>query len=282
MSVRVITDSTCDLPPGIISKLGIRVLPLHIHVGNHDYLDGIEMGREEFYQKLPTFVEYPTTAVPSPQKFRALYDDLADEGASEVLSIHISTKLSAVIDVARIAAMETTSVPVTVFDSRQLSLGTGFLVQTAAELALTGHSIKEILPVLEEQITRTHVWAVLDTLQFLRRSGRMNGMLSTIGDLLQIKPILNMYDGSPGVERVRTHKKAINRLVDLLKTYHPFEKVAFLHSGALDQANTLLDEVRQLLPNSEIWIEVINPVLGAHIGPGTVGFACVTKNSSVK
>jgi DegV family protein with EDD domain len=207
MTVRIITDSTCDLPSGIISKLGIRVLPLHIHVGNHDYLDGIEMGREEFYQKLPTFVDNPTTAVPSPQKFRALYDDLADEGASEVLSIHISTKLSAVIDVARTAAKETTSVPVTVFDSQQLSLGTGFLVQTAAELALAGHSAKEILFALENQIMRTHVWAALDTLQFLRRSGRMNGLMSTLGEILQIKPILNMYDGNPGVERVRTSKK---------------------------------------------------------------------------
>ncbi len=179
------------------------------------------MARAEFYEKLPTFPDHPTTAVPSPLKFRAMYDALAEEGASEVLSIHISTSLSAIMNVAQTAAAETTSVPVTVFDSRQLSLGTGFLVQTAAELAQAGHSVKEILVVLENQIKRTHVWAALDTLEFLRRSGRMNSVVSTIGKLLQIKPILKMYEGVSGVERVRTRKNAINRLVDTVENLQP-------------------------------------------------------------
>jgi DegV family protein with EDD domain len=277
MTVRIVTDSTCDLPADIISRLGICVLPLHIHVGDRDYLDGIDMAREEFYEKLPTFAEHPTTAVPSPQKFRAMYDSLADEGASEVLSIHISSTLSATLNMAQTAAQEITAVPVTVFDSRQLSLGTGFLVQKAAELALEGRSVREILDVLEEQIKRTHVWAALDTLKFLRRSGRMNRVLSTTGELLQIKPILKMYDGVSGVERVRTRKKAINRLVDRLQAYSPFEKLAFLHSAALEEARALQNAIRELLPNTETWFEVINPVLGAHIGPGVVGFACVSK-----
>jgi DegV family protein with EDD domain len=277
MSVRIITDSTCDLPAGIISGLGIRVLPLYIHVDNHDYLDGIDMTREEFYEKLPTFTGHPTTAVPSPLKFRALYDSIADEGATEVLSIHISSKLSAITNVARTAAAETTSVPVTVFDSRQLSLGTGFLVQTAAELARAGSSVKEILTVLESQIKRTHVWAALDTLRFLRRSGRMNSVISSIGELIQIKPILWMYEGVYGVERVRTRKKAIKRLVEMLRTYSPYEKLAFLHSNSLEPAQALKDEVRELLPVREAWFEVINPVLGVHIGPGVVGFACISK-----
>ncbi len=190
MTVRILTDSTCDLPGRITSKLGIRVIPLYIHVGNQDFLDGIEMTREDFYEQLPGFSSHPTTAVPSLLKFRALYDSLADEGASEVISIHISESLSATVNVAHTAAAETKSVPVTVLDSRQLSLGTGFLAETAAELAAAGKTVKEILPVLEDQIKRTHVWAALDTLQFLRRSGRMNGVVSTIGELIQIKPIL--------------------------------------------------------------------------------------------
>lgn len=277
MTVRILTDSTCDLPAGIVTDLDIRVIPLYIHIGNRDYLDGIDMARAEFYEKLPTFHENPTTAVPSPLKFRAMYDALAEEGASEVLSIHISASLSAIKNVAQTAAAETTSVPVTVFDSRQLSLGTGFLVQTAAELAKAGRSVKEILAVLEDQIRRTHVWAALDTLEFLRRSGRMNSVVSTIGELLQIKPILKMYDGVSGAERVRTRKKAVNRLVEMLKTYSPFEKIAFLHSDAAEQARALQDQVRELLPHKETWLEIINPVLGAHIGPGVVGFACVSK-----
>lgn len=276
MTVRILTDSTCDLPAEVIDRLNVRVIPLYIHVGDRDFLDGIEMKREAFYEGLPTFSSHPTTAVPSFQKFRAMYDSLADEGASEVLSIHISKTLSAVKEMAQTAAAETTSVPVTVLDSRQLSMGTGFLVQKAAELAALGQSVKEILVVLEDQIKRTQVWAALDTLQFLRRSGRMNGVISTVGELIQIKPILKMYDGVSGAERVRTRRSAIRRLVEMLHRYSPYEKIAFLYSGAINQAKDLQAEVQDILPDGEIWTEVINPVLGAHIGPGVVGFAAVS------
>lgn len=280
MTVRLVTDSTCDLPAVVITRYGICVVPLYINVGSRGYLDGIDMTRDEFYKKLSTFPVQPTTAVPSMQKFRAIYDALADEGANEVLSIHISTSLSAIVNVAQVAAQETTSTAVTVFDSRQLSLGTGFLVETAARLAQKGCAVSEILPVLNEQIARTQVCAALDTLQFLRRSGRMNSVLSTIGEMLQIKPLLKMYDGKSSVERVRTRKHAMKRLMDLLLAYSPFEKIAFLHSDALEQARALLAEVRELLPDGEVWLEQINPVLGAHIGPGVVGFACVSRKQS--
>ena len=276
MTVRIVTDSTCDLPLDLVSRLRIYVLPVYIHIGNRDYLDGVDISRDEFYTNLPDYKDQPTTAVPSPVKFHAVYEALAEEGATEVLSIHISESLSAVVNVARTAAAGTASVPVTVFDSGQLSLGTGFLVQTAAELALQGHSVADILPILEKQIKRTFVAAGLDTLQFLRRSGRMNAALSTIGDLIQLKPILKMYDGKSGVERVRTRRKVIARLAEMIRSHSPLERIAFLHSGALESVQALRDEVRQLLPNREIWLEMINPVLGAHIGPGVVGFACVT------
>jgi DegV family protein with EDD domain len=277
MTVRIITDSTCDLPAGVISDLGITVVPLYIHVGNRDYLDGIDITRDEFYAKLPTFRHHPTTAVPSLQKFRAVYEALAEEGASEILSIHISATLSAILDVARKAAEETTTAVVTAFDSRQLSLGMGFLVEKAAMMALEGHSAREILVALERQIKRTHVAAALNTLEFLKRSGRMNSVMSMFGEFLQIKPILKMYDGVSEAERVRTRKGALKRLVEMLKKYSPYEKLAFLHSEALGQAQALRDEVSELLPDQETWIGVINPVLGTHIGPGVVGFACVTK-----
>jgi DegV family protein with EDD domain len=277
MPVRIVTDSTCDLPAWVISRYGIYLVPLYINVGNNGYLDGIDMTRETFYTKLLTFPVQPTTAVPSMQKFRAIYDALADEGAKEVLSIHISTSLSAVLNVAQVAAQETVSVPVTVFDSRQLSLGTGFLVETAAKLAQAGSIVPEILAVLNEQIKRTHVFATLDTLKFLRRSGRMNSVVSTIGELLHIKPLLKMYDGNASTERVRTRKHAMQRLVELLREYAPYEKVAILHSDAAPRARELLQEVRDILPDGETWFEQINPVLGAHIGPGVVGFACVSE-----
>lgn len=277
MTVRIVTDSSCDLPAEVIARYGVYVVPLYINVGNESFLDGIDITRDEFYKKLPTFSEQPTTAVPSSLKFRATYDALADEGASTVLSIHISSSLSAIVNVAQTAARETTSVPVTVFDSRQLSLGTGFLVETAAKLAQAGSSLPEILAALTEQVKRTHVFAALETLQFMHRSGRMNSVMSTIGTLLQIKPILKMYDGKASAERVRTRNHAMRRLVELLHEYGPYEKVALLHSDAVERARELLDDVRDILPDGEIWFEQINPVLGAHIGPGVVGFACVSK-----
>lgn len=277
MPVRIVTDSSCDLPARIVSRYGICVLPLYINVGSQSYLDGIDLSREEFYKALPNYPVNPTTAVPSPQKFRAIYDSLAEEGASEVLSIHISSTLSAITSVAQVAARDTASVPVTVVDSQQLSLGTGFLVETAARLAQAGASALEILAALKDQIQRTHVFAALDTLEFLQRSGRMNTVLSTIGEFFQIKPLLKMYAGKASAERVRTRKNAMKRLVELVKAYRPFEKLALLHSDATERAQALLQDVREMLPDDEIWFEQINPVLGAHLGPGVIGFACVSQ-----
>jgi DegV family protein with EDD domain len=137
--------------------------------------------------------------------------------------------------------------------------------------------VPEILAALNDQIKRTYVFAALDTLKFLRRSGRMNSVVSSIGELLQIKPFLKMYDGNASAERVRTRNHAMKRLVELLHEYSPFEKVAMLHSDASERAKGLLQEVKDILPDGEIWFEQINPVLGAHIGPGVVGFACVSK-----
>ena len=279
MSVRIVTDSTCDLPADTISSLGIQVLPLYIRVGDKDFLDGIDLTREDFYKNLPGYKDYPTTAVPSPQKFHAIYDSLAEQGASEVLSIHIATSLSATFNVAKTAANETTSVPVTVVDSRQLSMGTGFLVQTAGELARAGLTVKEILPKLEDQIKRTHVWALVDSLTYLRRSGRMNAVMSTIGELLQIKPILTMHDGVSKAEKVRTRKNGLARMIARINELAPFEKIAFLHSNALQDARDLKASVQSLLPDQVTSFQVINPILGAHIGTGVVGFACVTQST---
>jgi DegV family protein with EDD domain len=276
MSVRVVTDSTCDLPAETVAKYGIRVVPLYINVGKQGFLDGIDITRQEFYEKLPTFPVHPTTAVPSPQKFRAMYDALADEGATHVFSIHISKALSAVVDVAQVAAQETTSTEVTVLDAQQLSLGTGFLVETAAKLAAAGRSVAEILAALNAQIQRSHVFAALDTLEFLRRSGRMNRFLANFGTLLQLKPILTMHAGKPGAERVRTRERAIQRLLDMLRAVAPFERVAIVHANALDRVAELRARAAALLPDDDIPVVDITPVIGAHLGPGAYGFAVVS------
>ncbi|MBM3128179.1 MAG: DegV family protein [Chloroflexi bacterium] len=276
MSVRIVTDSTCDLPKETIARYDIRVVPLYINVGKQGFLDGIDLTREEFYNRLPTFPAHPTTAAPSPLKFRAMYDALADEDATQVLSIHISSALSAVLDTAQIGARETQSVPVTVFDSRQLSLGTGFLVETAAKLAAEGRTVGEIIPALNAQIKRSRVFAALDTLEFLKRSGRMNGVIASFGTLLQLKPILTMYDGKPGAERVRTRERATQRLLEMLHEVGALERVAIVHTNAPTRVAELRAHAAHLLP-SEVIATDITPVIGAHIGPGAVGFAVVSK-----
>jgi DegV family protein with EDD domain len=276
MSVRIVTDSTCDLPAETISRYGIHVVPLYINVGKQGYLDGIDMKREDFYTRLPTFSEHPTTAVPSIERFHAAYNTLADEGASQILSIHISISLSAVVDVARLASRETTSVPVDVIDSQQLSLGTGFLVETAAKMAAENRSVADIQAALAAQIRRSHVFAALDTLEFLKRSGRMNKYMAGFATLLQIKPILTMYNGKPGTERVRTRQRAMRRLVEMLAAVGPLERVAVVHTHASPERITeLLALAAPVLPKGNIPVEEITPVIGTHIGPGAVGFAAV-------
>jgi DegV family protein with EDD domain len=275
MSIRIVTDSTCDLPAEVIARYGIGVIPLYINIGDQGYLDGVEITRREFYNNLPTYKVQPTTAAPPPEKYRAMYESMAQQGATEILSIHISKALSAVVDTAWLAAKEIESIPVTVFDSRQLSLGTGFLVETAARLAQAGHTRDEILAALDDQIKRSYVFAALDTLRFLRRSGRMNGVASSLGSILQLKPIMKMYDGKPDAERVRTQKRAQQRVIELLNEKGPLERVAILHTHALTQVEQLRQQAAHLLPAGEILEVDITPVIGAHIGPGAAGFAVI-------
>ncbi len=276
MAVRIVTDSTCDLPAEAIARYGISVVPLYINVGNQGFLDGIDMKRAEFYTRLPSFSTHPTTAVPSPQKFHAIYQALADEGASEILSIHISAALSGTVDVARSAARETTAVPVTVFDSQQLSLGTGFLADTAAKMAAEGSSVAEIIAALNDQIQRIHVFAALDTLEFLKRSGRMNKYMAGVAAWLQIKPIMIMHKGKPSSERVRTRDRAMKRMVEMLAALGKLERVAIVHTHAQpERIAELCALAAGLLPQRDILTADITPVIGAHIGPDAVGFAVV-------
>jgi DegV family protein with EDD domain len=277
MSIRVVTDSTCDLPASVVAEHGISVVPLYINVGRQGYLDGVELSREEFYRRLPDYDPQPTTATPGPHAFREVYERLAAEGATQVLSIHISISLSATLDAARMGARETSVVPVTVWDSRQLSLGTGFLVVAAAKAAAEGRSLTEIVALLEEQVLRTHVFAALDTLEFLRRSGRMSWALAGVGKLLQIKPLLKMFNGNPVSERIRTRELAEERVIEMLGELAPFEQVALVHTHAPERAEALRRRVEHLLPAGEPLSADITPVIGAHIGPGAVGFACVRR-----
>jgi len=205
---------------------------------------------------------------------------LAEEGATEIVSIHISESLSGTVNVARVAAREFSAVPVTVIDSTSLTMGTGFLAWRAAQAAADGHTAEEIVAITEEQSTRTHVFAVIDTLEFLRRSGRMNGVVAKLGGWLNMKPLLRMHLGKPVAEKVLIGEAAVNRLITLVRDLAPLEKVALVHTHALEHAESLRKRAAHLLPRDGILSMDITPVFGAHLGPGAVGFALVSSRAA--
>jgi DegV family protein with EDD domain len=277
MNIGIVTDSTCDLPTEIVNKYGITIIPLSINIGDKTFLDGIDLTREEFYAQLPDYSPAPKTAAPSPEIFQQAYDHLADEGRKAILSIHISESLSATVNSARIAAKQFTRIPITVLDSSQLSLGLGFIVEKAAQMAELGHKMEDILSNLRELMKRTYVFASLKTLEYLRRSGRMHFALARFGELFQIKPLLHMHQGNPIAHRTRTQSKATARLLEWVAEYAPYERLAIVHAGVPQEAKAMLEKIRDFLPSNDIPIVQITPVLGAHLGVGALGFACISK-----
>ena len=278
-NICIVTDSTCDLPEETISHFGITVLPLHIAQGENTYLDGVDITREEFYNRLPGFKPAPTTAAPGPELFVKAYERLAESGAQAILSIHISEKLSATVNSARTAAQQFTRTPVTVLDSSQLSLGLGFIVEQAAQMAELGHKAEEIVANLQDLMKRTYVFASLKTLEYLRRSGRMHFAMARLGEILQIKPLLHMNQGEPTAHRTRTQSRATERLMEWLREYAPYERLAVVHAGVLAEAEAMRERVREFLPSGEIPIVQITPVLGAHLGVGALGFAVISSRN---
>lgn len=282
MAIKIVTDSNCDLPAELAVRYGITVVPLYINIGKNSYLDGVEMTHEQFYDGLPHFESHPTTSVPGPGQFVQVYEQLANAGATGIVSIHIGSALSAMVGVARLAAQEMERVPVTVFDSGQLTLGTGLLVLIAAQAAEEGRSQSDIMATLEDQASRTYCIAALDTLEYLRRSGRLSRFQSSLGSVLQIKPVLKMHAGQFEMERVRTRGGAISRVMELANKLAPFEELTLVHTHALQKAQLLRQQAAHLFPDGrEPMIAEVTPVIGTHIGPGAVGFVAIQARKRV-
>ena len=236
MSIRVVTDSNCDLPQEVIDRYNIVVVPFYINIGTRSYLDGIEMSRAEFYEGLPTFRAQPTTSVPGPGILVEVYEKLAAEGATHLLSIHIGASLSAMVNSARLAAEETDAVPVTVLDSGNLTLGTGLQVIAAARAAAEGRPLDEIVAQVEDMAARTYCFAALDTLEFLRRSGRLSRFQWALGAALRIKPILKMNAGEVAMERVRTQRHSLDRVIELVEELGPLDDLVVVHTHSTARA----------------------------------------------
>jgi|WetSurMetagenome_2_1015567.scaffolds.fasta_scaffold59603_3 DegV family protein with EDD domain len=278
MPIKIITDSTSDLPEAVIKEYEITVIPCYINAGGKSYLDGVEMSRTEFYDQLPGWSEPPTTSAPSPGMFIDEYRKAFENGATGIFSIHISDQLSNVVNVARIAAESLEDrYPLKVFDSGQLSMGIGLLAKAAAKLAQEGKALEDISPLLLEKAKRIYTYAALDTLEFLKRSGRVSHIGANLGSLLQIKPIIRMNLGKVGMEVQRTRKNAMKKLIQIANSFSPLAQVTMVHTNALEHAKELYNEIKSLLPNDiqPDYVEV-SPIVGSHIGPGAVGFVFET------
>ncbi len=276
MSIFIVTDSTCDLPEEVIKKNKITVLPIFINMEGKSYRDGIDISRQQFYEKLHGQTTLPTTSVMSVENVEAIYQNLAKKGASAIISIHIASSLSNMVNVARLAAKRIKSIPIEVVDTGQLTLGVGFLVLKAVTSIKEGKEVKEIVPMIKNMASRTWSFALLSTLEFIHRGGRLSLVQYQIGRILNIKPILIMHAGVMKLEKAFTFSGSIRRVTEIVSKLKPIEQIGIVHANALKHMGELrnaIDEMIQIeIPHL---ISEVTPAIGVHVGPGGVGLICV-------
>lgn len=277
MTIRIVTDSTCDFPPALMAAYGITVVPVYINIGETSYREGVEITRQEFYDNLYTYSTYPTTAAPAPGAFTAVYEELTAAGATHILSIHVAANLSNVLNAARLGAEAARGAPVTLFDSQQITAGSGLLLVVAAEAIAAGSTVEEVVALLHHYTARTYVFGVIETLESLRRSGRVNWAEFGVGSLLQLKPVMMIHRGEITAQaKVRTAKRARQHVLNLVASLQPFLRLAVIHVQAPEAARELQEMAAELFPpEQEPLLLEITPAVGTHLGVGAVGFACI-------
>jgi DegV family protein with EDD domain len=274
--IAIVTDSTADIPDEILKKYQIHVVPNYIIVDGKSLKDGEDISRQEFYEKLPGMKPLPTTAAASSGEYEQLYAILLHTGARHILSIHCSSILSGIYNAARVAA-QTFGDRVHVIDSHFVSLGLGFQAIAAAEAALT-QPVESVLNLLVEVRKRARVIAMLDTLEYVRRSGRVSWARARLGSLLRIKAFVEVKEGTVfSLGEARTRQKGIDRLVELIHKLGPLERLALLHTNAESDARNILSDLNPQLPTEPLLVNVTT-VIGAHVGPNGLGVAAVVKS----
>lgn len=271
MGVRVVTDSACDLPDDLIERDGIEVVPLTIRFGKEELVDRKELSTDEFWRRLADSDVLPETSAPSAGAFEAAFRRLIADGATGIICINLSSKLSATMQSAQVAAQAVQpDCPVVVVDSLMVSMGLGSLCLTAARRASDGDSLESVVANVTDRRNRSKLYGTLDTLEFLKKGGRVGNARALLGSMLAIKPVLEVRDGEvEEAGKVRTRSKALRLLVDRVKE-GPFENLAVLHGNAPD-LDELLDLLEPLTPRDEIVIGQIGPVIGTHAGPRVIG-----------
>lgn len=278
--VRVVTDSIADIPDSFVNELGIMVVPCNVHFGAETYRDGIDLTNEAFYARLRTSSNLPTTSQPAVGVFEETYRQLLKK-ADGIVSIHIPAKVSGTFNSAVTAAQAVSAERIVVIDSTQISMALGWIVIRAAQAARQGCDLDEVAQVARSVIPRTRLVAVMDTLEYAQRGGRIGKGVALMGTLLRVKPIIQfLHSEVLPVENVRTHRRALQRLVELVAEYQPLEEVAIVHADAPDSAQEVRSLLGTFMPVERIPVAEAGPVLGTHAGPGAVGVACLLKDVS--
>lgn len=274
--VAVVTDSTAYIPQNFLQEYQITVAPLILIWGDQTYEDGVDIQPDEFYQRLKTATVMPSSSQVAIPKFGEIFQTLLDEG-KEIIAILISSKLSGTIDSAQQAKQMHPGAPIEIIDSYTTAMAMGFQVLTVARAAQGGASLAECKRLAEEARNHTGVVFAVDTLEFLHRGGRIGGGSRFLGTALNIKPILEVSDGRvEAVERVRTRKKSLLRLMEIIEERVQGKsplRLATLNANAEEDARFLLDELLKKLNPVESIFSIVSPVIGTHAGPGTVGIA---------
>lgn len=272
MAVRIVTDSSSDLSVERAEQLEIDVVPLSIRFGDEEFTDRVQLSVDEFYRRLTASAALPETAAPSPGAFEEVFHGAAERGADGVVCLTLSSELSATIASAQNAARSVESaIDVRVIDSRSITTGLASQAITAADAARRGASLDEVAALVEDMASRTHVIGALDTLEYLKRGGRIGGAQALLGNLLSIKPLLDLSTGRvEEAGKARTRRKALQWLADRTLALDEPENLSICHANARD-----LDEFLALLAPKytveQLTVCQIGPVIGTHGGPGMIG-----------
>lgn len=266
-----ITDSTCDIPAELIKRWQISVIPAFVNYGGKSYADdGIELDREVYYNQMPTMASHPTTAAPSPGLAEKIIMQAA-ENADHLIMLTAPASLSGIYNAFRLGAINLPPDRVTLIDSGTLSMGLGFQVLIGAQTAAQIDDIPEIINTISKVRANERVYAVPETMEYLRRSGRVGWAAASVGSLLQIKPLVEARDGVvANIARVRTFSKAIDKLVELAQAQAPLERLAILHANNPEGAAIIKERLASIVP-AETYILNVTPTIGTHIGPKALG-----------
>lgn len=272
LMIQVITDSTADLPPAVAEREGILVVPCQVYFGEEAFREGVDLTDEEFFQRLRTSPVLPRTALPRGEDFHAVYREARRRGATGVLAVHLGSGFSGLFGAATLFAREV-DMPVELVDSGTASMALGLLAIYAARRARQGIALPHLAEEARRLAPRVETYAMLDTLEYARRGGRVSRIVEVLAATLNVKPILRVARNRVDlVARQRTPKRALDWLVERVKEADPHHGVAVVHADALHLAKNVLEKVTALLPpNTEFFSSSAGAVLGTHAGPGAVG-----------